>query len=574
MSAMTRPRDATGRFAKRASAAASVSGAQNGSTPPGADTFHRAASQTDSIMQAWNPALIDPNGAWPYEHVSATARVEDLVRNNGFAATAIDQTVAMIVGVDFRYSARHELMAQRLKISVEQASVLASEIEHAWDSFANDKLHRGDWSGQLSFGQQVNLAARHKFTNGEAFAVLRFDKGALSPGWNWRTSLQMIHPARVENPTPMPMSGKIINGVETDGRRVVAYHVRNAHPADRSMFADRFTFEKVPARESWGRPVMIHVRDTNQVGEMRGMSKFLPVLRPFKQLSDYIEKELSSASLNAMFGAYIKTTKTAGEAGEALGVEQLKALGELRSTFYRGANPRLGNGSRIPVLAPGDEFTLNAVPRHVASFQGFVTTMVQSIAAALGLAGSQLTMDFSKTNFSSWRGEMLQVWRGVLRDRSLIASQFCDPVLLAVIEEGIDNGMINPPEGCPDLYECTTGWLAGRWIGPPRGTIDPAGEVDGAVKRISAGLSTHEDEALELGGGDYQAIKGQTAFEDEMWGDTALTPTALREMRGAPQPGAAAPQPENVGKGNVALPAEDSDVQPDVEQTDADASAQ
>lgn len=572
MSATTRPRDAVGRFAKRASAAASVSGAQNGSIPPGADAAHRAASQTDSIMQAWNPGLVDPNGAWPYEHHDATARVEDLIRNNGFAATAIDQIVAMMVGVDFRYSARHELMAQRLKITPEQASVLASEIEAAWDSFANDKLHRGDWGGKLSFGQQVNLAARHKFSSGEAFAALRFDKGALPPGWSWRTSVQMIHPARVENPTVMANSATLINGVETDGRRVVAYHVRNAHPADRSMFADRFTFTRVPAREAWGRPVMIHVHDTNQVGEMRGLSKFLPVLRPFKQLSDYIEKELSSASLNAMFGAYIKTTKTAGEAGEALGIEQMKQLGELRTTFYKGANPRLGNGSRIPVLAPGDEFTLNAVPRHVASFQGFVTTMLQSIAAALGLAGSQLTMDFSKTNFSSWRGEMLQVWRGVLRDRALIAQQFCDPILLAVIEEGIDNGVINPPDGCPDLYECTTGWLAGRWIGPPRGTIDPAGEVDGAVKRISAGLSTHEDEALELGGGDYQAIKGQTQFEDELWGETDLTPTALREMRGAPQPGAAAPQPENAGKGNVAEPPEESEPEGE-DQEDAPASA-
>lgn len=565
---VAQPRDAGGRFAKRASAAATVSGAQNGvGVAPGSDTIYRAASYTDGVMATWNPGLSAPDSESTWERMSATARIEDLVRNNGHAAAAVDQLVNMIVGVDFRYSARHELMAERLGIPKEQAFVLASEIEKAWNSFAYDKLNRGDWQRRLSFGQQVNITARHQRVHGNGFAVLRFDKGELAPGWKWRTSVQLIHPTRCDNPIGRQNSATLTNGVETDGREVVAYHFRNAHPADRGRIADRMTFERVPAREPWGRPIVIHVRDTQQADELLGVSKFMPVVRPFKQLADYVEKELASASLNAMYGAHIKTTKTAGEAGEALGIQQLQQLGELRNTFYKGADPRLGNGSRIAVLAPGDEFELNAVPRHVASFQGFITTMLQGIAAALGLAGSQLTMDFSKTNFSSWRGEMLQVWRGVLRDRALIAAQFCDPVLLAVIEEGIDNGSINPPAGCPDLYECTTGWLAGRWIGPSRGTIDPSGEVQGAVARISAGLSTHEDEAMELGGGDYEAIKGQLAYEDEMWGDTGLTPTALREMHGQPQPGAAAPvQPENAGKGDVVEPAPAGDAEDTAEE--------
>lgn len=538
-----------------------------------ADSMYRASSQTDSIMSVWNPPLNDPNSDWAWERTPAVARTRDLVANNPYAGAAVDQAVAMQVGNDLRYSARHELMAQRLGITVEQASELATQIERAWDSAANDKLKRFDWHGRLTFGQIVELAARHLFVDGDALAVLRWDKGALRPGWKWRTSLQLLDPDRLENPNGLMNSTTLVNGVELDaeGRFVAAYHIRNAHPADRSFLSDRYTWERVPARESWGRPIVLHVFDPQRAGQLRGVSKFVRCLRGFKALEGYTDKELAAAAVNALHSATITTPKTATEAGEMLGLPDLEAIGEFKKEFYGEMNIRLPNGGRVIPLAPGDELKLDATPRHVASFQGFVTTILQGVAASLGLAASQLTMDFSKTNFSSWRGEMLQVWRGVLRDRALIASQFCDPILLAVIEEAIDNGEITPPEGCPALYECTTGWLAGRWIGPSRGTIDPAGEVDGAVKRIAAMLSTHEDEALELGGGDYQAIAGQLQWEVEMQREKGLQSSAVRELMGAPQPGAAAPtvQPENVGKGNVAEPPPESPAEGDKQPADA-----
>lgn len=521
-------------------AGVSVSGAQNGSAPPGGDTVHRAASGTDSLLASWNPGLNDPNSAWQYERGTAVARTRDLVANDGQAAAAVDQAVGMQVGVDFRYAPQHELMAARLRITKEQASILADEVIAAWDAWSNDRLARCDWEGELPFGQMVNLMARHKYADGEALAIVKTDKDPRADEWPWMTSVHIIDPDRLENPPGLQNNATLTNGVETDGRQVTAYHIRNAHPADRSMFADRFTFAKVPARESWGRPIVLHVKDKKRAGQRRGVSKFVAVLRKFKQLQDYSEKELASAALNAMFGAHIKTTKTVGEAGEALGLKQLEELGKVRTTFYKGADPRL-NGVRIPVLAPGDDFSLNAVSRHVASFEGFSKTMGRAIAVALGVSGSALLGDYTGMSFSTWQGEMLPIWRGVLQDRALIAQQFCDPVLLAVIEEAIEDGRINPPAGCPGPYECTTGWLAGLWIGPSKGTIDPKAEVEAADMRVGGGFSSIETEALAMGNADVLGTIGQVAFERDEFAAKGFKPTGIQKLEGAPQPGAAAP---------------------------------
>lgn len=520
---------------------------------PGTDSVNRAASVTDQVMAMWNPGNSEPNGVHAFENRSIVDRARELVANNPYAAAAVDRRVSMTVGLSLRYSARHELMAKRLSISPEDASILASQIEAAFESWANDPLFRNDWEQEQPFGGQVNLVERHHFTDGEGLGVMRWDE---APGWRWRTSLHVIDPDRLANPYGRANDPRLVNGIETDGRRAVAYHIREAHPADWTAMGRQMTFERVPARQASGRPIVLHLRTKTRAGQKRGLSRFASAMKLFKQMDQYAEAELSSALLNAIFGAYIKTSKTPGEAGEALGIEDLAKLQEIRKEFYGAMNPRLSNGARVAVLAPNDEFNLNAVPRHVQSFQGFLTTCLQGAAAPLGLAGSQLTMDFSKTNFSSWRGEMLQVWRDVLIGRTLVETQFANQALLCVIEEGIDNGDIIVPPGCPGLYENPAGWLAGRWIGPSRGTIDPSGEVNAAVGRIGAGLSTHEDEALELGGGDYQAIAGQIAFERDLWAAKNLTPSALRAMleRVEAGQGNAPPQPEDAGTGDVVEP--------------------
>jgi lambda family phage portal protein len=532
MAALARPRNALGRFARRASAMA-----------PGSDAVHRAASFTDQTMAGWAARNTEPNTTHAWENRTITDRARDLVANNPYADAAVTTRVGMVVGTGLRWAPRHEQMAARLGIKPDVASEMASQMQRCWEQWADDPLRRCDWEGELTFDEMVVLAARHEYIDGDGIAVMRFDR---SPDWKFGTSMQVMDPDRLSNPVGRMNDPKLVNGIETDGRRSIAYHFRDAHPADYTAFGKQYAWTRVPVSESWGRPIVIHVRDKRRAGQKRGLSRFTSSMKLFKQLDQYTEAELSSAWLNAVSGHVITTSKTAGEAGGALGLADLKELGELRKQFYGATDPRLSNGARLAVLAPGDELKMNAVARHVASFVGFITTGLQGCAAPLGLTGSQLTMDFSKTNFSSWRGEQLQQWRDVMVSRLRVSSQMCNRVLLCVLEEGIDIGDIHVPADCPDLYDNPHGWLSGRWNGPPRGSISPKEDVEAANMRVAGGYSTLEDEVFELNGGDYESFMGQVAYEVERWMEHNLTPTALRELLLAtdtPMPGAAAPPP-------------------------------
>jgi lambda family phage portal protein len=514
-----------------------------GFVPPGSDTVHRAASGSDQVMAAWHPGTTEPNTTHAWENRTIVDRARDLVTNNPYADAAVTTRVGMVVGTGLRWAPRHEVMAARLGIKPDVASEIATQAQQCFESWADDPLARCDWERDLSFNEMIVLAARHEYIDGDGIAVMRFDK---RPDWKFGTSMQVMDPDRLSNPIGRMNDASFINGIETDGRMAVAYHFRDAHPADWTAIGKQYSWSKVPVSEPWGRPIVIHVRDKRRAGQKRGVSRFASSMKLFKQLDQYTEAELSSAWLNAISGNYITTSKVGGEVGAALGMADLKEVGELRKQFYGHTDPRMSNGSRIAVLAPGDELKMNAVARHVASFVGFITTGLQGCAAPLGLTGSQLTMDFSKTNFSSWRGEQLQQWRDVMVSRLRVSAQMCNRVLLCILEEGIDIGDIDVPSDCPDLYENPHGWLSGRWNGPPRGSISPKEDVETANLRVAGGYSSLEDEVFEMNGGDYESFMGQVAYEVGRWAEHNLTPTALRELLMAtdtPMPGAAKPAP-------------------------------
>lgn len=564
MAAVTRARDAAGRFVRRVDEFVAEGQRQRASASyaPGADTARRAASTTDQVMRAWNPQLTAPDADSQWERDAYVARTRDLVANASWAAGAVDRVVANVVGLSLRFSARHGAMAKLLGIPLDVASNLATQVERAWTSWATDPLGRCDWSGRMSFGEMANVAYRNRYVEGRGLGVLRFDKGGRE-GWKWRTSLQLVDPDRLSTPIGR-IDGQTMNrGVETDGREIIAYHIRESHPNDRNAYGQALRWEKVPARHAWGRPIVLDLRRTQRPGELHGVSPFVAVLRRFKALDRYTDSEIQAAAVNALFAAVFKTTRTQGEAAEALNVEAMAERQLARTEFY-GANARLSDGSKIAMLYPEDELSLLTTPRHVASYQGFAATTLQAIAAGLpGCSYETLSMDFSKTNYSSFRGAQNEAWRAILDERNLVILHFAMPTLLAVIEEAIDNGDIVVPDGCPDLYENPAGWLGGRWIGPGRGYVDAVKEITASNMKIANAISTLEDETIDATGGDYEANVEQIAYERGLFAKHGLAPVGIGEMAAAAK---AAETPEE--------PAEESPPANGGDTASADAPAQ
>jgi lambda family phage portal protein len=555
MSVRAKPaRDANGRFMPKRDSAHAPGPKRASASAPGMDVARRAASTTDQVLAAWRPGLTAPNHDTQWERDEYVGRTRDLVNNSSWAAGAVDRVVANVVGFALRFSSRHGVMAKLLGIPVETASILSTQVERALQTWGNDPLGRCDWHGRMTAGEMIALAYRHRYVEGRGLGVLRFDETP-RPGWKWRTSLQLVDPDRLSQPLGVPERPELSRGVETDGREIVAYHFREAHPADRTAYGKQLRWERVPARHDYGRPIVLDLRATHRAGELHGVSPFVAVLRRFKALDRYTEAEIQAAAVNALFAAVFKTTRSSGDAADALNVKALDEHAGARAAFY-GSDARLSDGSKIAQLYPEDELQMLTTPRHVASYQGFASTTLQAIAAGLpGCSYETLSMDFSKTNYSSFRGAQNEAWKAILNERALVVQQFAVPMALAVIEEAIDNGDIDVPPDCPELYECPAGWLAGRWIGPGRGYVDAVKEVTASAMKIAGGLSTLEDETLENTGGDYEANVEQLAYEKELFAKSGLAPAGIAEMTAAAdaanavEPRPEEPAPENSPQG-------------------------
>ena len=500
---------------------------------PGMDVARRAASSTDQVMRSWNPPLREPDSSWGRERNTAVARTRDLVQNEGWAASYVSRQTAQVVGQNLRFSSRPRLISKRLGIDLDVAKALARQIETAFEIWANDPLSRADWEGDLTFGGLVNLLARDWFANGEGLAVLRWDDEP-APGWAWRTSVQVIDADRLSNPHGVMDRLNFRNGVErdADGRRAIAYHIREAHPADPVAWGKQIRWERVPVATDWGRPVILHLRAKTRPGETRGVSKLVAALRKLKMLARYSDSELQTAAVNALFAAVIYSNQASGAGLEdLLQISQLNDQAAARSSYYSGADPRLSDGSRIAKLYPGDQMDVLTAQRPGGNYAQFQTAFLQAIASGLDTSYEQLAADWSKTNYSSGRMALVENWRHVIDARAIVSNQIAFPILLAIVEEAIDLGLIDPPSGAPDLYENPAGWLAGEWVGPGRGWVDPVKEAQGAALRIATGLSSHEREAAEQGV-DWESNLGQLQDERSAFASAGFVPPSIGELMG------------------------------------------
>jgi lambda family phage portal protein len=177
-------------------------------------------------------------------------------------------------------------------------------------------------------------------------------------------------------------------------------------------------------------------------------------------------------------------------------------------------NPAKLNGVRIPVMPPGSKITINGSPRQTTAFPAFQAAFLQKIAARLGISYEQLTMDWTKTNYSSARAALSEVWRHIQRLRATFTEQTVTPIFYAFLEEAFDRGYIKAPAGAPDFWDMPGAYLRAIWIGPGRGYIDPVKEAQASAIRMDSLTSTLEIECAEQGL-DYEDVLDQREREEQ-----------------------------------------------------------
>lgn len=485
------------------------------------DQPYQSGSFRPQEMMAWMPPQTSADSAVLPDRDVSVARMRDMVRNDPTAQSGVSRLVEMLVGAKLVLSSKPDARALGFDRTNKQdrakVRALAADIESEWYACANDPGKRFDAQRRLSASGMFRLLARTFVTMNECTAFLKW-----KPGGRYSTCVRAIDPDRLSNPYGQPVTQNLRGGVEFDDDGVpLAYHVRNGHPADWYIVPQPMTWTRIERCTPTGRPVFIHGFEPEREDQARAMTPFAALLKRLRMIGKFSDTELASATVNALFAAFVKSSLPVGEATAAFTPQTVSTLEGKRLDYWAQHPPQLG-GVRIPVMPIGDEIEINAAPRQSSAFSDFHAVFLQSIAAALGISYEQLTMDWSKVNYSSARAALNEVWRHTQMMLAAFVDQVVAPIHYAQLEEAFDRGYIKAPAGAPDFWDRPDAYLRARWIGPGRGYVDPVKEAQGASVRMAAGISTLEDENADLGR-DLTDTLDQIADEEEMLAERGIT---------------------------------------------------
>jgi lambda family phage portal protein len=210
-------------------------------------------------------------------------------------------------------------------------------------------------------------------------------------------------------------------------------------------------------------------------------------------------------------------------------MSELSAYDSTRLDWHNARPIGLG-GAQVNFLHSGEKITLTKPNHPNAVFEHYLRAALRNIASVLGLTYEQFSSDFSQTNYSSFRGALLEAWRGFSARRGFFTNQIPQQIFACFLEEKIDKGIIKLPPGAPDFHAKKAAYCAAEWIGPAKGWVDPVKEGEGAVLRINSGLSSYRREMAEQGI-DYRKDFLQQARERKER-ETLGLPDALSQIAG------------------------------------------
>lgn len=477
------------------------------------------ADRNSQDLSSWTPTLGSPSTDYLWDRDTIVARQRDLVRNSGWAAAALARHLDNIIGSGFRLSVRPDYRA--LGLTPEWAQEWAKAVEGRWRLFAEDPDNWIDASRANNFNGLLGIAFRHNFIDGEAVALSLWHDD--KPFGKYATTIQIVDPDRLSNPSHVSDTPNLRGGVEIDTYgAAVAYHFRKRHPADWAFTVDGLEWERVAKELPWGRRQVLHVYEKERADQYRGISVMAPIIERLKMIDRYDKTELQAALVNAIFAAFIEspfdhdmldTMLDAGKGG--IGTYQTE-----RKKYHEDRGINLG-GVQIPKLFPGEKFTMQTANRPAAQFGAFEKACLHNIAAGIGLSYEQLSQDWSSTNYSSARAALLEVWKSFTRTRQRFADQFATPIFLLWLEEAVERGDVELPPEAPDFYMAKGAYGRVKWIGSPRGWVDPVKEGQAVQLRLDIGVSTLEDECAEQGK-DWEEVLHQRARENAMFEELGL----------------------------------------------------
>jgi len=456
----------------------------------------RSAGSRSGRLSSWLPKRLRRIEE-ERERDTAMDRAEDLVANDGFAASATSSLALNVVGGP-GILPQSRLAHAALGISEEQAAMFSASAEAAFRLWAKtagiDGMHFCD----------IQYLCLHSVVALGEFCQIPLMRQR--PGAAFDLCLQTIHPARLRTPFDLSRHGHINQGVEFAEGAPVAYWV--ADPPD-GMTVNGLTSAnfKRYARAVGYRPGFFHGFLCDLPERVRGISVLSPGSQLFRHLNDYLDYSLMQAIVTASLAVFVETEDPFAAAMRLGRPLDGAAQGHEEEPRHQELTPGLFMYGR-----PGDKPHIIESKNPPAAFDQFVQRVVRAIAASTGQPYEVVARDFSETNYSSARAALLEVWKLYRRYHAWFVRSYCQQVWEMVLEEAWLRGMLAVPAKAPDFWAARDLWCACVWTPPARGYVDPVKEVTANILALDNNLTTLADLAAEQGK-DWEDTIGQRARE-------------------------------------------------------------
>lgn len=383
------------------------------------------------------------------------AASRDLVRNNGYAATAKRKTVAHIVGKGLTPRFKGLTAPQK------------TELGAIWDEWVDE----ADLEGDLDLYSLQKLAIECWWESGEA--ILRFVPMPSSARMKIPLKVQVLEPDFIDDQLTRqePGGNTTVQGVEYSPMgEVVAYWMFREHPGNDSFIRFRGTAERVPAK------YVARIFERLRPGQVRGVPLLAPVTLALRDLGEYQEAERVRKKIEACLAAFVTTDDS--ETGPLTGESQTDDTGKKISTFRPGMIERLNPGEEVTFVAPA----VGGDPT------GYLRQQLYEISAGVGIPYHALTGDLSNANYSSLREGKLDFWNLI----DIWQSHMAFPAMRRVFAQFSD--LATTLHGAPAL--------PGRveWNIPRRQWVDPEKDLKAEKAEIRAGLKSWQSAVAERGG--------------------------------------------------------------------------
>lgn len=374
-------------------------------------------------------------------------RSRDLVRNNPYAAKAVQVIVSNVIGTGIIAQAKAQRSRRR-----------SQQITDLWHDWATDP-RQCDFNGRNDFYGLQALVMRCVVESGEV--LIR--KRTSTNGQRIPLQLQVIEPDLLDtgHDGPSRDGGYTSEGIVygPDDRRI-GYWLYAQHPGERHSHVDAFESKFVPASE------IIHVFRQDRPGQSRGVPWASPVILRLRDFDDYSDAQLLKQKISACFAGFLVDTE-APDAGPS----------ELIDKLEPGA---------LEILPPGKDIRF-ASPPSVGEFDKITREYLLQIAAGYGVTYEALTGDLSHTNFSSARLGWLEFQRNIESWRwQMLVPQMLNPVWEWFVASGSVNGV--RLEG-----------IIVHWTPPRRELIDPSKEIEATKKAVRCGFISLSEAIREFG---------------------------------------------------------------------------